>query len=374
MKKAVIVGGGIGGLTAAVALQASGCEVLVLERANEITTQGAGILLQNNAMMALERLDLSDDVAAAGVRVRGGRISTRSGRLLAELDWSDVPLGVGIHRANLLRIMSRHVGLENIRTSAAVIRYRQVGERVVVVLESGDEVDADLLVGADGIHSTVRAQRFGDGSPRYSGYTCWRGLTHMGHDFRRGEVFEIWGAGKRFGGVHVDERLYWFAPVNASEGGTDRPGQVRTALLGLFEGWPKQVEITIKATEESAILRNDIMDRPFRSGWGEGRMTLLGDAAHPMTPDLGQGACQAIEDAVVLGRCISENADPLVALRRYERLRLARTRRFVFRSRVFGRIAQWEHPVARWVRDSVLRGIPEFVLRRDMQESLLFEG
>jgi 2-polyprenyl-6-methoxyphenol hydroxylase-like FAD-dependent oxidoreductase len=172
----------------------------------------------------------------------------------------------------------------------------------------------------------------------------------------------------------VDERLYWFAPVNAAPDGRDEPGQVKTALLDLYEGWPEQVRATIASTDESMIIRNDIFDRPFRSDWGRGRMTLLGDAAHPMTPDMGQGACQAIEDAVVLGRCLSEFDDPTEALRRYEKQRATRTRRFVVRSRLFGKVAQWENPMARWVRASVLRATPEFIMRSDVQRTLRFPG
>lgn len=371
----LIVGGGIGGLTAAVALQRVGCDVQVLERAEQMSAVGAGIGLQGNAMMALERIGVADDVSAAGVHIGGGEIRGRSGTVLTELDFAGAPvLGVGIHRADLQQILFEHAGHENVRTSAAVASYRLTDDRVVAVLESGAEVSGDLLVGADGIHSTVRAQHLGDGAPRYSGYTCWRGVTPQADGFERGRVFEIWGAGKRFGGLHVDERLYWFAPVNATIGGRDEPGRTKNALLELYADWPERVRATIASTPESAIMRNDIIDRPFRQDWGRGRMTLLGDAAHPMTPDLGQGACQAIEDAVVLGRCITETDDPVEALRRYERQRVGRVRRFVTRSRMLGKVAQSENAIARWLRDGILRATPRLVVRREMLRTSRFPG
>ncbi len=168
----LIVGGGIGGLAAAVALRQAGCDVQVLERANEISAVGAGIIVQSNAMRALERIGVAEDISAAAVPVRSARISSWSGTVLSELDFSDVPeMGVGIHRADLQRVLSEHAGLENVRTGAPVASYRLVGDRVVAVLESGEEVTGDLLVGADGVHSTVRALHISDGPPRYAGYT-----------------------------------------------------------------------------------------------------------------------------------------------------------------------------------------------------------
>ena len=369
----LIVGGGIGGLAAAVALQKAGCDVQVLERAEVISAVGAGIMLQINAITALDRIGIAEDITAAAVPIRTARISSWSGRVISELDSPDIPvLGFGIHRADLHRILLEHAGLDNVRTGALVASYRLVGDRVVAVLESGEDVTGDLLVGADGIHSTLRALHISDGPPRYAGYTCWRGVTPHGEQFERGQAFELWGVGKRFGGIYVDERLYWFAPVNATAGGRDEPGQAKTTLLELYEGWPEQVRATIASTRESAIIRNDIVDRPFRSDWGRGRMTLLGDAAHPMTPDMGQGACQAIEDAVVLGRCVSEIHDPTEALRSYEQQRVPRTRRLVARSRLFGKVAQWENPMARWIRASTLRATPQFMLRQGVQRTLRF--
>jgi 2-polyprenyl-6-methoxyphenol hydroxylase-like FAD-dependent oxidoreductase len=371
----VIVGAGIGGLTAAVTLQRAGCAVTVLERAEKISSVGAGIVVQTNAMMALENTAVAEDISATGVHIRSGRISTRSGRVCIEIDYPDEPvLGVAIHRAALQRILYKHAGHENVRTGAPVVGYRLEPDRAFAVLKSGEEVSGDLLVGADGVHSIVRAQHLGDGPPQYAGYTCWRGVAPHADQFEWGSVFEIWGCGKRFGGVHVDERLYWFAPVNAAAGGMDAPGLAKTTLLGIYRDWPEQVRATIESTAESAIIRNDIVDRRFRRDWGRGRITLLGDAAHPMTPDMGQGACQAIEDAVVLGRFIRETRDPVEAFRRYERRRVARTRWFVARSRRFGKVAQWESPTARWLRDRTLRIVPRSVLRRNLGRMLRFPG
>lgn len=370
---ALVVGAGIGGLTTAIALRRAGWGVRVLEAAPEMSAVGAGIILQPNAMAALETLGAAEPIAAAGVAVRGARITTVSGRLVGVVDASEgVTWGVGIHRAELQRILLDLAGPESVRTGARVREFRLSDDHAVAVLDSGEEVSGDVLIGADGIHSTVRAQHLADGKPRYCGYTCWRGLTEQGGEFTRGEVFEIWGSGRRFGGMHVDERLYWFAPFNTPPGGEDTPGRAKATLMDVYAGWPVPVRQTIESTPKSAIMRHDIVDRPFRSGWGRGRMTLLGDAAHPMAPDQGQGACQAIEDAVVLGRCLVEVADPAEALRRYERRRLRRTRHFVRRSRAFGRLAQLENAALRWLRDTAMCGVPRWVVHRDLRRAHRF--
>lgn len=371
----LIVGAGIGGLAAAVALRRARCEVQVFERDAGISSAGAGLMLQANALAALEKIGVAEEVARAGVTIGSSSLSTRTGAGLLELDFSGASvLGVGIHRAALHRILAAHAGREQVRTGAPVVGYRLAADRVVVELASGEEVAGDLLVGADGVHSTVRARHLADGAPRYAGYTCWRGVTPQGDRFRRGQLFEIWGAGQRFGGLHIDERLYWFAPVNAPPDNRDEPGRARPELLELYRDWPEPVLATIASTSESEIVRNDVIDRPFRRDWGRGRMTLLGDAAHPMTPDLAQGACQAIEDAVVLGRCVGQTDDPIGALRRYERARVARTRSVVRRSRTFGRLAQLENPLARRLRDGLVRATPGVLVRRELRRTLQFSG
>ena len=191
--------------------------------------------------------------------------------------------------------------------------------------------------------------------------------------------FESWGRGKRFGCAHIGKgRIYWFATRNAPEGERDgppgSPTGAKATLLELFEGWHHPVHELVEATGEEAIRRDDLYDREPLSGcWGEGRVTLLGDAAHPMTPNLGQGACQAIEDAVVLARCLQE---PDAAgregipgtLRRYEGLRTARTAKIVRRSRRIGQIGQLENALLCRLRDRALAMIPSRAKSRQLVE------
>lgn len=274
----VIAGAGIGGLTAAVAAAGAGHEVRVLERAPELRPLGAGLTVQPNALSALDRIGLGGAVRTAGARLRGAQIRHFRGRVLVEVSAEQMvavagELPVGIHRGELQRILRAAVPPADLRLGSAVRGFVDRDGGVEVELEGGEAYGGDGLVGADGIHSAVRA--------------------------------------------------------------------------GLVD-----------ATAPEAILRNDIRDRPPVERWGQGRVTLLGDAAHPMTPNLGQGACQAIEDAVALGRHLDGATDPRTAFRAYERERLARANRFVRRARRLGRIAQLDNALLRGARDLLLRMRP----------------
>jgi 2-polyprenyl-6-methoxyphenol hydroxylase-like FAD-dependent oxidoreductase len=184
---------------------------------------------------------------------------------------------------------------------------------------------------------------------------------------------ESWGRGERFGIVNIGSgEIYWFAVANAEAGGTD--ADVREELLARFGGWHEPVAAIVRATPAARILRTDISDRDPIDCWHRGPVVLLGDAAHPMTPNLGQGAGQAIEDAVVLDQCLSAGPTIDAAVRRYEVRRVSRANRLVLASRRFGAIAQWQNPAAVWLRDTGMRLTPASVAisqaRRIMQAEI----
>ncbi|HKE84745.1 MAG TPA: FAD-dependent monooxygenase [Vicinamibacterales bacterium] len=366
ISRVVIAGGGIGGLTLAAALRRRGVHVTVLERAAELRPVGAGLALGPNAMMALARIGLAQPAAAAGVAIERSVILDAGGRPLGfEVDVADLSreLGHGIvalHRTRLHDVLLDAVGRDQVRTNTRVIRYDMRSDGVEATCQDGASVAGDLLVAADGLHSTLRAQMVGDGAPRYAGYTSWRGVTPPGSVAPPVRLSESWGRGERFGIVNIGfGEIYWFAVADAPASGQD--SHVKEELLDRFAGWHAPIAEIIEATPADRILRTDISDRDPIRRWHEGHVVLLGDAAHPMTPNLGQGAGQAIEDAIVLDHCLSAHVALEGALRAYEQRRVARANWMVLGSRRLGAVAQLRNPVAAWLRDAALRMTPPSV-------------
>ncbi|MFN7134795.1 MAG: FAD-dependent monooxygenase, partial [Myxococcales bacterium] len=322
VRHVIIAGAGIGGLTLACALARAGLRATVYERASELKPLGAGITVQMNAMAALKTIGLDDAVAAEGESPKAASICDDAGRPLTKtrMDALQDELGsrmVCIHRGRLHRVLLGHAG-DVVRTGRAVTGYREEGEQVVVELSDGSTDTADLLVGADGLRSVVRAKLLGDAPLRYSGYTSWRGVCANGGLVPPGEVKETWGRGARFGIVCIGhDEVYWFCTANAPAGERDPESGPHETLQRLFGGWHAPIPELLRRTPKESILRTDIHDRPPVKSWSRGRVTLLGDAAHPMTPNMGQGACQAIEDAVVLARCLAAASSAAGALQLY---------------------------------------------------------
>jgi 2-polyprenyl-6-methoxyphenol hydroxylase-like FAD-dependent oxidoreductase len=377
--KAIVIGAGIGGLSAAIALRSAGIETLVFERARELKEIGAGLSLTANATKALNGLGLTDALRGIGAPIGVAEIRTWRGEVLSRIPAWQLDEKVGarsaaVHRADLQGALLRELGDEAVRLGAACRGFEQEGEGVRAFFDDGTEERADLLVGADGLRSTIRQGLLGDGDPRYAGYTAWRAVVAPEDELvPADEAWEVWGRGVRFVCTQIGRgRVYWAVSKNAPEGEHDvSSGAAKDALLELCAGWLEPVEDLIAATEKAAILRTDIYDRdPVRKRWGKGRVTLLGDAAHPMTPDLGQGACQAIEDAVALVRCLKERENIEAALSLYEAWRTRRTAALVRGSRRVGRIAQLRNPLACRLRDAALKAFPSRLQMKQLEAIL----
>ncbi|MEU4190425.1 FAD-dependent monooxygenase [Kribbella sp. NPDC026611] len=337
MGTAIVVGAGIGGVTAAVALQRCGWRVTVLERAPELGEVGAGISLWPSAVAVLAELGVqgveksSQPSKPAGMRRPDGRWVVAAAELGLELP-------VMIHRARLHELIRSEFGPAiAVRTGYEVTKLAQDPDGVTV----NDDLRADLLVAADGIRSVVRGTLYPQyQGPRYSGFSAYRGIADLELDDGGGET---WGRGQLFGFVQlIDGRYYWYATVNRPPGQRSEPTE--------FATWHDPIPRLIAGSD--SVLQNDIYDLtlplvPF----AQGRIALLGDAAYAMTPNLGRGACSAIEDAGALARHLTATSDLTQALTAYDAERRPITTKLVRRSRTLGRLAQTESPVLRAVRD-----------------------
>ncbi len=300
----MVAGAGIGGLAVAAALRDAGHKVRVFERSPELRVAGTGITLAANAMKALQVLGLADKALLAGHVVRHADIRTSKGRVLAKLPMRRMEArvglpSIGIQRTALLEILHEAAGPENVTTSARAAGYRNEDGGVVLLFADGTEARGDLLVGADGNRSAIR-DRLREPSPlNYTGYTCWRGNAditpaQLGCD----GFFEAWGRGARFGGVMVGPGEFtWYAAKNEPAGGADTPATIAARVRADFGDWAEPIPSILAATPAERMFRLDIADRTPDARWIDGRVALLGDAAHAITPNMGQGACQALEDA-----------------------------------------------------------------------------
>jgi 2-polyprenyl-6-methoxyphenol hydroxylase-like FAD-dependent oxidoreductase len=354
--KAVVVGGGIGGLAAGLALRRVGIDAIVLEQASRLEAVGAGLGLAANALQALDRLGIGDAVRARGQLTERLVACKPDGSPLV-----DVPLEgremLGVHRADLQELMVGELG-EALRLGAMCVAFRD--DRLhVSVTAGGEELEADLLVGADGLRSKTRASLLDDGPPTYAGYTGWRAVAELEPAQMRGRMTETWGRGVRFGLIPIGRgRLYWFVSESRHEPEAPVIPARKAELSRLVEGWHDPIQAAVAATPEDAIFGTGIYWRKPARTWGRGRVTLLGDAVHPMTPDLSQGAAQALEDAVVLAASLRDAADPDAGLRAYEDARRKRTAQIVKRSFQAGRLAQSSSALGAGFRDLFIGSLP----------------
>jgi 2-polyprenyl-6-methoxyphenol hydroxylase-like FAD-dependent oxidoreductase len=371
--EALVVGAGIGGLAAALSLRRSGLRVRVLERAQDPRELGFALLLAPNAMSALRALGLAEEVRSAGVVIGSGEMRRPNGDVLRRFDASRVSAALGEDSVCVLRpalhgVLLRALGRDALELGVRVSGVRQKEADVFLDCEHGVEVRGRLVVGADGVASAIRKSLHPDeASPKRSGLIGIRGVA-------RNAVQHLGGvSGAQYFGRRLEAGMsqatatdvYWFVSVgapNPAPAGVD----VRSLLDGYLGAFHPPFRALVAATVDADLRMDELVDRPPLSRWGEGAVTLLGDAAHPMLPHAGQGAAQALEDAVALGRVLQTQGFVEPALRRYEQVRIPRTRAISQLARRNARMGSLGNPLSCWLRDLAVQRIPERVLLRSL--------
>ena len=378
--KFIVIGGGICGLTTAIALIRAGHEALVFEAASELREAGAGVVLGCNAMRALHGLGIHDAVKAAGSEITSMNLSDAKGVHISQMDTLKVTRESGfsnlaVHRADLQRILLEHLPAGVLRLGSVFERFEQDGEQVTARFAGNLTVNADGLLAADGIRSRARLQIFPRSVPRFAGYTCWRGVTDASAlGLPAGCSFEFWGGVHRFGYVPLTNgQVYWYACMNSRNPGHPTYMNWRISdLEAQFAGYPSPVPQLLAQTPGNRLLWNDILDvRPVKQ-FAHGRVLLLGDAAHATTPNLGQGAGQAVEDAAILARCLHETHGLFQCFVEFDRRRRPRTTKIVNLSWQVGKMAHLRSPWLNNLRNVVLRGMPRRINER--QVDFLHQG
>lgn len=361
VSRVLIVGGGIGGLATAAGLRRAGIECEVVERAGVWAPVGAGIMLSVNAMRVMRGLGIADELAARGFELGRGSISNENGAVLGssnfEILHAEHGPTIAIHRAALHEgLLSACDGVPmSLGTSVASLS--QAGDGVDATLTDGRQERFDLVIGADGLHSRVRELTFGEVPIDYSGYTCWRLIVTS--PFEQVEMREMWGIGQRFGIAPIgDEQLYCFAVANAPRGQADPVEGRLQRFRELFAGFGGQVPEVLAALDHDEQLIHNDLEEVKVGHWFDGRVVLLGDAAHAMTPNMGQGAAMALEDSAVLVEELCKAGPVDRSLTRWVARREPRVRWVQNQSRRIGRVGQLESRVLCRLRNAVARMAP----------------
>jgi len=366
-KRILVIGAGIAGLATAVALQQRGHDVAVIEERID-TSSGAGISIWPNALAALDAIGLGDAVREAGGRVTAGALRWHDGTWLRHPSPQRLVNALGeplvvIHRSALTSVLAGALADGTLRNGLSAVAVAESEDGVRVTLADSTTLDADAVVGADGTRSVVARHLNGPLADRYVGYTAWRGVADCTIDAV--VAGEVMGPAVEFGHVPLGaDRTYWFATERAPEGRVAPDGEL-AYLKQRFASWAEPIPAVLAATDPDVVLHNDLYDRDQARRWSRGPIVVVGDAAHPMRPHLGQGGCQGLEDAAILAAFVDGSDDLADAFSRFAAFRRPRVRSLVRESELIGRVVNlppWLSTLA--TRATVLG--PEVLLTRHL--------
>jgi len=368
-----IIGAGIAGLTSAIMLEKSGYDVRVFEADEQVRGIGAGMGLASNAIKAFEYLNLDQEVISISNHLTDFEISDSQGKTILSADTERIKQSYdadnyAVHRADLHGLLLEKISPEKILTNKKLVKLKVVDGKVEIEFEDGTLGKFDFLIGADGVNSRVRQLFLPKSQPRYAGYWCWRGVVENANQHLHKSV-ETWGEKGRFGITPLTQnRIYWYACVNSNlEDGIDRYGLNELKIR--FRNYHRQIPELLEQTKTKDLISTPIVDIKPIDRFHFGNVLLIGDAAHATTPNLGQGACMAIEDVAVLQDELLKN-DWHTACSNFEKRRLKRTHYITKTSNFAGKIAQSENKTLNFLRNHLIRILPDSMSQSQLKRLL----
>ena len=367
-QRILVIGAGIAGLATAVGLQRRGHDVTIVEERSD-TSSGAGISIWPNALAALDELGVGDAVREAGGRVTAGAMRWHDGSWLRRPSPERIVKALGeplvvVRRSALMKVLADALTVGTIESGVAASGLVATESGVRVTLSDNTTRDADAVVGADGVGSIVARHLNGPLPRHYAGYTAWRGVAAYAlSPTLSGETV---GSGTEFGHVPLGPgHTYWFATERGPEGRSSPEGEL-AYLQSKYQSWAEPIPALLAATDPAEVLRNDLYDRDAARQWARGPIVLVGDAAHPMRPHLGQGGCQGLEDAAILAHCLGPTADPAPAFERFVAARRPRVQALARESKLLGQLVNVRPAFLSAVAMRASSLVPEAVLTRHL--------
>lgn len=370
-----IVGAGVAGLSAAIGLESINRNYAIFEQTKVIKGIGAGFGLAANAMQALEFLGLKSDVEKIGFYTSSFNILDQNGNILLAPDTQKLTQqykqsNFTIHRADLHHYLLSQIDIKNLFLGKKATHLEQRKENVKLYFDDGSSYTCKYLIIADGVKSPLRQQILPKSTPRYSGYTCWR-ATIDNSTILLDKGTETWGAQGRFGMTPlVGNRIYWYACVNSPANNPKFKAYTIEDLVNHFSCYQDPIPTVLRHTKSEDLIWNDIIDiKPLKT-LAYDNILLIGDAGHATTPNMGQGACQALEDVAVLVDELKKNNKTSAAFQSFDKRRLARTRYITDTSKFIGEVSQWENPFKIAIRNTMLKILPDSISQYSLKKLL----